>query len=122
MPSIHVCPLSCLHETVTSLKASHLVTLMNEGAAFSRPTSVLDEHYLFIGTNDIIAPLEGYVLPTSAHVESLLTFIRAWDQESPLVIHCWAGISRSTAAAYITACALSPDRDEAEIAQELRRA
>ena len=32
------------------------------------------------------------------------------------MFHCWAGISRSTAAAYIAACALAPDRDEAALA------
>jgi hypothetical protein len=40
-----------------------------------------------------------------------------------LLIHCWAGISRSTAAAYmLTVCALNPDRDEEEIADTLRQA
>lgn len=41
---------------------------------------------------------------------------------SPLVFHCWAGISRSTAAAYIAACALAPERDEANLALALRQA
>jgi predicted protein tyrosine phosphatase len=39
-----------------------------------------------------------------------------------MVIHCYAGISRSTASAYAAACAVNPDRDEMEIAQNLRRA
>ncbi len=38
------------------------------------------------------------------------------------MIHCYAGISRSTAAAYIAACALAPERDEAAIADALRAA
>src|SRR5690606_12006237 len=38
-----------------------------------------------------------------------------------LVVHCYAGISRSTAAAYALAAALQPERDEAELAEELRR-
>jgi predicted protein tyrosine phosphatase len=36
--------------------------------------------------------------------------------------HCWAGISRSTAAAFITLCALNPDADEFGLAKALRRA
>jgi predicted protein tyrosine phosphatase len=36
-------------------------------------------------------------------------------------VHCYAGISRSTAAAFVTACALSPARTELQIAQELRQ-
>ena len=52
----------------------------------------------------------------------MLAFLRAWDREQPLVIHCYAGVSRSPAAAFIGACALEPTRCEFEIARELRRA
>ena len=38
-----------------------------------------------------------------------------------LVVHCHAGISRSTAAAYVIACARRPDLDEGHLADELRR-
>jgi predicted protein tyrosine phosphatase len=38
------------------------------------------------------------------------------------VVHCFAGISRSTASAYASVCALNPHRDEASIAQALRGA
>jgi predicted protein tyrosine phosphatase len=38
------------------------------------------------------------------------------------VVHCFAGISRSTAGAFVTACALSPHRDELAIARALRTA
>jgi predicted protein tyrosine phosphatase len=37
------------------------------------------------------------------------------------VVNCYAGISRSTASAYIIAAALAPSRDEAELANTLRR-
>ena len=37
-------------------------------------------------------------------------------------MHCFAGISRSTASAYASVCALNPHRDEASIAQALRLA
>jgi predicted protein tyrosine phosphatase len=39
-----------------------------------------------------------------------------------MVIHCWAGISRSTASAFMAACALNPHRDEATIARQIRAA
>ena len=39
-----------------------------------------------------------------------------------MVVHCFAGISRSTAAAYAAACALNPARDEMEIARAIRDA
>ncbi len=39
-----------------------------------------------------------------------------------MVVHCYAGISRSTAAAYTAACVLNPERSELEIAQAIRGA
>ena len=59
--------------------------------------------------------------PGEGHVRALLDFARSWDRRAPLVIHCFAGISRSTAAAYSVAAALAPKRDEAELAATLRR-
>ena len=54
--------------------------------------------------------------------QSLIAFVRGWDRGTPLVVHCWAGISRSTAAAFVAVCALNPERDERDIAWAIRRA
>ncbi|HZM08538.1 MAG TPA: protein-tyrosine phosphatase family protein, partial [Methylocella sp.] len=70
--------------------------------------------------SDIVVEEPGHTLPNESHVETLLDFVRKWDQAEPLLIHCWAGVSRSTAAAFIAACALRPDRDEALIARAVR--
>ena len=48
--------------------------------------------------------------------------MRGWDRAEPMLIHCYAGVSRSTAAAFIAACALKPERDEFEVARALRAA
>ncbi len=87
-----------------------------------RPESVAAADHLFLGFNDIVEPMEGMTPPAPEHVEALLGFVGRWERTSPIVIHCFAGISRSTAAAFITACALSPERDEADIANRLRAA
>jgi predicted protein tyrosine phosphatase len=72
--------------------------------------------------DDITEPLDGYVAPADEHVTRLIAFVRRWNRARPLVIHCYAGISRSTAGAFVAACALSPQRDENSIAQALRQA
>jgi predicted protein tyrosine phosphatase len=122
MPAVHVCSLSRIDETVAAARASHLVSLINLQTAVQRPESIAEENHLFIGINDIIEPQEGMVLPADEHVRSLIAFAEAWPREQPMVIHCFAGISRSTAAAYITLCVTRPDRDENEIARRLRTA
>jgi predicted protein tyrosine phosphatase len=37
-------------------------------------------------------------------------------------VHCYAGISRSTASAFAAVCALNPHRDEIAIARQIRAA
>ena len=122
MPSIHVTPLSRLNETVAASRASHVVTLINAATAVPCPPGIAAERHLFIGVSDITAPLDGHIMPSEAHVHTLLDFVKQWNRMHPIVIHCWAGISRSTAAAFITACALFPHQDELRIARRLRQA
>lgn len=122
MPAVYVCSLSQIAATVASTNASHLVTLINDGTLVVRPDSIPAGNHLFIGINDITEPQDGMVVPGEEHVERLLDFASAWDRNRPMVVHCYAGISRSTAAAYITLCATRPERDEREIAQRLRTA
>ncbi|MEP0455155.1 MAG: tyrosine protein phosphatase, partial [Roseibium sp.] len=103
---LYVCSLSRLTETVSKVGAGHLVTLINSDMDVPTPPQISPDQHLFLGFNDILAPIDGLTPPTEAHVDRLLAFIGNWDRTAPLVIHCWAGISRSTAGAYITACAL----------------
>jgi predicted protein tyrosine phosphatase len=119
---IHVCSLARLHETVEETGARHIVTLLGHEDRVERPECVPEANHLWLRVHDITLPMEGYISPQVEHVERLITFVRSWDRSAPLVVHCYAGISRSTAAAFITVCALNPHRDEDVIAQALRRA
>jgi predicted protein tyrosine phosphatase len=118
---IHVCPLSRLEETLLSSGASHLVTLLRADTPFLRPASVVQERHLALFMHDIAEEQPDMVAPAESHVGRLLAFAGDWDRARPMLIHCYAGISRSTAAAYIVAAALEPDRDETELAETLRR-
>ena len=46
----------------------------------------------------------------------LIAFVAPGTARAPMVVHCYAGISRSTRGAYVAACALNPQREEADIA------
>src|SRR5271170_1123907 len=119
---IHVCPLARLQETVEDTGARHVVSLIGDEARLERPTGIAPENHLWLRLHDISTPLDGYIVPGETHVAELLEFVRRWDRRAPLVVHCFAGISRSTASAYTAVCALNPHRDERHIAQALRRA
>lgn len=118
---IHVCSLAHLHRTVEEHRASHIVTLLRDVHLVQRPATVAAANHLVLGMDDIPEPVDGYVAPGEEHVSRLIDFARSWDRSAPMVVHCYAGISRSTAGAFVAACALNPQRNESRIAQELRR-
>jgi len=119
---IHVCSLARLHDTVDGTGARHVVTLLGDEANVTRPASVPAENHLWLRMHDIAAPTDGYITPEADHIDRLLGFVRGWDRATPMVVHCFAGISRSTAAAFVSVCALNPQRREHDIAWALRRA
>src|ERR1700744_4783386 len=119
---IHVCSLARLHETVADTGARHVVSLIGDEGNLVRPTQVPRENHLWLRLHDISAPLDGYIMPGEEQVADLLRFVKRWDRRTPLVVHCYMGISRSTASAYASVCALNPERSEADIAHSLRDA
>ncbi len=114
MSRIIVTPLSQLATQLSLHRPSHVVTLG------SRAPAALPDGYdalrLSLTFNDIIELREGLVAPDETHVLRLVDFAMSWSMDAPLLIHCYAGISRSTAAAYIIASALNPAPDESELA------
>ena len=121
MSYLVVSSLADLPATVEKHGALDVLTLINAETPVPTPRGVLAERHLFLGFNDIDVPMEGMIAPSAEHLDQVLAFGREWDREKPLAIHCWAGISRSTAAAYILALAINPDLEEAALAQELRK-
>jgi predicted protein tyrosine phosphatase len=122
MPAIYVCSLARIAAVVEETGASHLVTLITEGTEVARPAAIAADKHLFLAMHDITQAMDGMVLPSEKHVTDYLAFLEAWEREQPMVVHCFAGISRSTAAAYIGACALNPTMDEEELALQIREA
>ncbi len=118
---IYVCPLSKVETTVSAVGAERLISLLAAGTAMTRPMAIAEQNHLYLSMNDIAEPREGMTPPGEVHVRTLLDFAGQWDRRLPLVINCYAGISRSTASAYIIAAALAPSRDETELAGTLRR-
>jgi len=120
--TIIVCGLGDVPTVIRTRRPSHMVTLLDPSSMIETPKGVEPERHLRLGVNDIAEPTEGLVLPGEDVVRQLLDFGRAWDESAPLLIHCWAGISRSTASALILACERNPNTPEREIALSMRRA
>ncbi len=119
---LYVCSLPRMPEVVERERAARLVSLVNAGTPVERPATIQEADHLTLSMHDIVDVLPEMTPPGQVHVENLLEFAQSWDRQKSMVVHCFAGISRSTAAAYIIASALSPRRDEAELAWQLRLA
>lgn len=119
MAYIVVSPLSKLEEQIALHQPSHIVTL----SSHPLPALSSEAERLSLLFNDITEPRDGLTMPNEGHVRALLDFASKWghgDRAKPLLIHCYAGVSRSTASAYIITLALDPNLDETALAQKLR--
>jgi len=115
-------PLDEVDKTIKQNNIGWLVSAINEDKMLDTPDTIAAEHHLKLAMNDISVVRDGLVLPNENHVQRLVEFAQNWDQDDPLMIHCWAGVSRSTAGLFIMLCHLNEGVDEEKIAFALREA
>lgn len=117
--AILVCPLSQVRHVIRTRRPSHVISLLDPHSPFPHADGA---RHLQVKVNDITEEASGWTAPAREHVADIIEFVSAWERSDPMLIHCYAGISRSTATAFITACVHNPGVDEGEIAWALRRA
>jgi predicted protein tyrosine phosphatase len=117
---IIVSPLAAVQTLVNQHKVSHVVSLLGPETPHRSFTGITDTNHLKLTFHDILEPAEGFTAPASEHVETLIGFLKERQGEDPMLIHCWAGISRSTASAFTAMCLYNPQVDERRLAQQLR--
>ncbi|MDE1996650.1 MAG: tyrosine phosphatase family protein [Rhizobiaceae bacterium] len=123
MTAIIVSPLARIAEMAVRHGAREMISLMAKEQAFHRPAVIRAERHLLLNMNDIsFAGTGDLVAPQEAHVREIIDFARNWDRASPLLIHCWMGVSRSPAAALIAALAVEPQQDDLALVRRLRAA
>jgi predicted protein tyrosine phosphatase len=118
---IIVCPLNVAPELVRAHGPSHAISLLSPDSPWPVFPQLPSPNHLKLSFHDVVATSPGLNAPRLEDAAKLVQFIRDWDRKAPLLIHCWAGISRSTAAAFTAMCLLR-DEDEQALADELREA
>jgi len=114
-----VCPALHAPSAFEKYRPSHVLGLLSPGqdeAALPLPPT----QRLELRFNDIVSPQYGLVMPDAMHVRAILDFAGSWDGDAPMLIYCFAGISRSTAAAFAVLCQRHPGEEERGLAQILR--
>ncbi|MBB3608903.1 tyrosine phosphatase family protein [Rhizobium sp. BK602] len=123
MTAIVVSPLARIAEMAVRHGAREMISLMAKEQAFHRPAVIRADRHLLLGMNDIsFAGTGDLVAPQETHVREIIDFAQSWDRASPLLIHCWMGVSRSPAAALIAALAVHPEEEDAALVHRLRAA
>lgn len=114
--AIEVCDLSTIRSTDLS-QYSGVITIEEPDTDDPFRTYVVPQ--LVLQFHDIDMTMLGYVEPEPEHVQQALTFARETD--GPLLVHCRAGVSRSTAIALVIAADRLGAGNESEACQWLKR-
>jgi predicted protein tyrosine phosphatase len=85
----------------TAPQQRDLLVISNPGSGLPSGVEPLARRLLHLEFDDFSEPREGVVLVTSADIERVLDW--AQDHQN-LVVCCHAGVSRSSAMAYVIAC------------------
>lgn len=117
---ILVTPLSAVLETIRAYRPSHLVTLLSPEFMIGTPEGIAPERHLRLCLKDVADPAGDPNPPAAGHIAQLIAFGRGWDAKAPMLVHCWAGVSRSMAAAFTLMCDRGRCGAEQSIAQEFR--
>jgi predicted protein tyrosine phosphatase len=117
---ILVCPLSRVTEMIAAHTPELIVSVLDPEFATPEVGPAYRNRHLRLSFHDIHVPTVSLVVPSATQIHDLLAFLETWTRTAPLLIHCRAGIGRSTATAYIASCLFNPDIDEREIAVTLR--
>ena len=120
--NILVCPLSQVGALVAERRPGRVVTLLDPDTPAPDLGPYYKGRHLKLVFHDVHEAAPGVIVASRSHLASLVAFVEEWNPTAPLLIHCRAGIGRSTAAAFVAACHRNPDVPEIDIARELRRA
>jgi predicted protein tyrosine phosphatase len=108
-------------------KVSHVLSLLDPGLPELQSFAAYEAHErTTLRFHDIIAPQEGRVHPTEAHVAEILDFgaklreSTAQRSGGHLLVHCHMGISRSTAAMLSLMAQVEPEEGEDALFARLR--
>jgi predicted protein tyrosine phosphatase len=120
--AIWISSLALAPDIAGKVRPSRVVSLLSPYDTFPTFAGLDASNHLQVGIHDITEDIGDWRAPGTEDAERLIRFVETWDRADPMLIHCWAGISRSTASAFITACVHNPRTDEGEIAEALRSA
>ncbi|MEE2778002.1 MAG: hypothetical protein VYE73_14700 [Acidobacteriota bacterium] len=102
MSRIHITGLSQMPMHVRELGPTHLISVVQPEYQPQRPPEIPEERHLRIAVHDVSEDDGWSVVVGTPEIRRILEFAESWEPEGgDLLVHCLAGVSRSTATALI---------------------
>lgn len=117
---IYISSLADMPILVERFDVQDLVSVIGEYAQPPTPPQIRPARHHRCTVDDIVEARADQTVPQTEHITDLIEFLYSWKTERSLLIHCMAGVSRSTAVALI-AHVLKTD-DPSQSAMALRKA
>jgi predicted protein tyrosine phosphatase len=111
-------------EAVTTPHVTHVLSILDPGMPEPTAFAAWPAHArLALRFDDVIETEPGFVAPDAGHVAEVLAFGEslAAMREGHLLVHCYAGVSRSSASMYLLLAQARPDAAPAELLAEVAR-
>jgi predicted protein tyrosine phosphatase len=117
---LHVSSLGALQGVTARLGSYDLLTLLSPDYPEQDLSRFACQRHVRLAFHDIVEVRPGLTAPDHQMMQAILDFGRGATGQCAMLVHCWAGISRSSAAAFAIACDRNPGF-ERDIAMQLRR-
>ena len=98
MPEFFICNRAQVKQRVKSRGATHLLTLLDPVRPMWKPSAIPPENWLWLRFQDQESP-QYHQAPAREHAEQILAWGKNLPDHARVLVHCEAGVSRSTASA-----------------------
>lgn len=119
-PALIICCLDDVRSVVKNFRPTAVVSLLPAAEQRPTPRGIAPNRHHRVEIDDIAMKVRGQTLAHRLHMQALIDFLRSCDPRESLLVHCFAGVSRSPAAALIALTLDAPGR-EGDAAMLLRQ-
>lgn len=93
---IAICRKNRVKDTVRKIGATHILSFLDPGDRLVTPREVAPSNHVTFNMDDTHEPRDAYP-PTMEHVRQVHAWFDALPADARLLVHCFQGVSRSTA-------------------------